>query len=310
MGIKKFVLDNDLGIVLNNKRFKDVTTMKVGGRIKELFYPNNIENLLDVVSYLNKKKRKYLIIGNGSNIIASDNIYKDVVISGKHLVNDIIFKEDFFIVSAFDDLRKIIANLIGKDIATFINLSGIPATIGGALYMNAGAFKSNISDYLIWVECIYENKIIRLFKEDLEFGYRTSIFKNNKYIIVNAAFRIIYENNLILKYNEINNKRKEIHPLNYPNSGSIFKNTDNIKAYKIIKQIGLVDYMIGDATFSNKHANFIINKGNAKAKDIYKLIILAKKRAFVFEKIILEEEVILLNFFSYLFFKIIFKKSK
>lgn len=295
---------------MGNMSFKDITTMKVGGRIKELFYPNSIENLLQVIIYLNKKNKKYKIIGNGSNIIASDNIYKDVVISGKHLVKDIIFKEDYFIVSAFEDLRKVNVNLIQKDISTFINLSGIPATIGGALYMNAGAFKSNISDYLIWVECIFENKLIRLFKEDLEFGYRTSIFKNNKYIIVNAAFKVMYDNNLFLKYKEINNKRKEIHPLNFPNSGSIFKNTDNVKAYKIIQQIGLVDYMIGDATFSNKHANFIINKGNAKAKDIYKLIILAKKRAYVFEKIILEEEVILLNFLSYPIFKITFKKLK
>lgn len=310
MNLTKYVSINGLGIVVNNKKFKDITTMKVGGRIKQLYYPNSLENLLDVIKYLRRNNKKYFVVGNGSNIIANDSNFKDIVICGKHLIKDLIYKDDYFIVSAFADLRKINISLLQQNISTFINLSGIPATIGGALYMNAGAFKSNISDNLVWVECIYEEKIIILKKEELNFSYRDSIFKNNNYIIINAAFKIIHEPNLMLKYNEINAKRKEIHPLEYSNSGSIFKNFDNMKAYKIIQKIGLVNYIIGNATFSDKHSNFIINKGNAKGKDIYRLIILAKKRAYVYEKIILEEEVILLNFSSYSFFKKLFKKLK
>ena len=176
--------------------------------------------------------------------------------------------------------------------------------------MNAGAFKGNISDNLLWVEFIKDGKVIRANKDELTFSYRNSSFKNQNYIILNAAFKIIYSDEVILKYDEINKKRREIHPIEFPNSGSIFKNLCDIKAYKIIQNIGLVNYKIGSITFSDKHSNFIINMGNGKGKDVYKLIILAKKRAYVYEKIVLEEEVILLNFLSYSFYKKLFKKLK
>lgn len=310
MKLVKYIDVNNLGVILKDKFFKDLTTIKVGGKIKFLYYPNSIESLIDVLIFLNRKKLDYFVIGNGSNIVASDRCYKKLVINGKHLIKDIIFKDDYFIVSAFSDLRKVNISLIQKDISTFINLSGIPATIGGAICMNAGAFKSNISDNLVWVEYICDGVIKRSFKDELTFSYRNSSFKNNNFIIINAAFKIIHGNGLMLKYNEINSRRKEIHPLNYANCGSVFKNFENIKAYSIIKKIGLVNYNIGDANFSDKHSNFIINKGNARGNDIYKLIILAKKRAFIYEKIILEEEVILLNFYSYSFFKKLFKNLK
>lgn len=310
MGVTRYIEKHCLGLVLNNKSFKDLTTMKVGGRIKNLYYPNSTESLLKVIKYLNIRKKGYLLIGNGSNIIASDHKYKKFVISGKHLEKDIIFQDNYFIVSAFADLRRINAKLIEKKISTFVNLTGIPGTLGGAIYMNAGAYKSNISDNLLWVKCIENGCLVIKYLEDIDFGYRNSYFKNKNIIILEAAFKIILDNEVILKHQEIINKRNERHPLNYPNSGSIFKNGMNYSAYQIIKKINLVNYYIGGATFSDKHSNFIVNKNKAKAKDIYKLIILAKKRAVVYENIYLKEEVILLNFYTYPFFKIIFKKAK
>ena len=307
MKIENFILENDLGIILKDKRFKDVTTMKVGGKIKKLYFPNSVENLLEVINFLNHKKKKFFVLGNGSNIIASDKPFNTLVICGKHLVKDIIFAEDKFIVSGFADLRAINAKLIQKNISTFLTLSGIPATIGGALVMNAGAFKGNISDNLLWVECIVDGKIEIYEKEQIEFSYRKSSFKNENVIIINAAFKLIEDSNSYIKYQEIIEKRKLIHPLEYPNSGSIFRNIENQKAYTVIRKLNLVDYFIGGATFSDKHANFIINKNNASSNDVYKLIILAKKMAYIYENIVLEEEVILLNFPSYGFYKKIIK---
>ena len=163
--IENYIVKKDLGIVLANRSFKELTTMKVGGKIKCLYYPNSIENLLDVILYLNQNGKRFFVLGNGSNIIASDRTFKDLVICGKHLDFEVIYQSDSFIVSAFSDLRKINSKLLQKNISTFLNLTGIPATIGGAIVMNAGAFGSNISDHLIWVECIKDGKVIKIYKK-------------------------------------------------------------------------------------------------------------------------------------------------
>ena len=295
MNIKKFVNKNGLGIIVENKSFKDLTTIKVGGKIKYLFYPNSIENLKRFIFFLIANKKKYFMIGNGSNIVASDRLFHPVVINGKHIESNLVFFEDFFVCNSFMDMRFLNAKLVEKDISTLINLSGIPATIGGAIMMNAGALNSNVSDSLIWLTVIEDGVVKKYFKEELVFGYRVCSLKSDS-IILEAAFKIKYSSETKILYQEILRKRREKHPLNYPNCGSVFKNPPNIKAYEVIKKIGMSEYVIGDAMFSEKHSNFIVNLGNAKAKDIYDLIILAKKKAVDLLDTELEEEVLLLNF--------------
>ena len=299
MGINKFISKNKLGLVFKDKRFSELTTMKVGGKIKLLYYPSTQENLIRVLEYLHKKRKKYFILGNGSNLIASDRTYYNLVINGKHLVKGIDFKEDYFIVSAFMDLRIVIAKLVEKQISTLTNLAGIPATVGGALVMNAGVFKMNISDNLLWVKYLENGKYMKKDIDEIRFSYRNSEFKKENIVILEAAFSIVKDVETMFIYRNILEKRRERHPLNYPNSGSIFRNCENFPAFELIKKINLDNYRIGGAKFSEKHANFIVNIDKAKAKDIYNLIILAKKRALIFENINLNEEVILLNFPSY-----------
>lgn len=299
MGINRFIVKRGLGIIIKNKKFSDLTTMKVGGKIKTLYYPNNLDSLLIVLDYLQKSHKKFYILGNGSNLIVSDKPYKNLVINGKHLIKSIEYYQDYFIASAFMDLRIIIAKLIENQIATLTNLAGIPATLGGALVMNASAFKQSVSDNLLWVRYIDNGKVVKKDISELKFYYRNSEFKKENIIILEAAFKIIKEPESLFVYRNILEKRRQRHPLNYPNSGSIFRNGDDYFAYEIIRKINLVDYEVGGAKFSEKHANFIINFNNAKAKDIYNLIILAKKRALILENIELREEVILLNFPSY-----------
>ena len=296
MGIKKFISKNKLGLVLTEKKFSELTTIKVGGCISKLYYPISIDNLMTVVEYLHKKRKKYFVIGNGSNIVASDKKFRPLVISGKLLMKSIEFKEDEFVVGAFMDLRIVIAKLVEKQISTLTNLAGIPATIGGAIVMNAGAYKSNISDNLLWVKYLDKGKQYKKNINELAFGYRTSQFKKDNIIILEADFKIINDNETIFNYKKILENRREKHPLNYPNCGSIFRNLENIKAYEVIKKINLVNNPIGGAKFSPLHANFIINFNNATSNDIYRLILLAKKLAKESENIKLNEEVILLNF--------------
>ena len=296
MGIKNYIVRNRLGLVLSDKRFSELTTMKVGGKIKNLYYPTTIDNLVGVINFLNQKKKRFFVLGNGSNIIASDKTFKHLVISGKHLIKSIEFSEDYFIVSAFMDLRIVIARLIERQISTLTSLAGIPATIGGALVMNAGANHENISDNLLWVKYLENGQIIQKNKDELVFGYRNSEFKRYNIIILEAAFKIVKDNETIFNYRKIIEARRSKHPINYPNSGSIFKNFPNKKAYEIIKNLDIVNIRVGGAKFSELHSNFIINIMNAKAKDVFNLIWLAKKRALEFENVNLEEEVILLNF--------------
>lgn len=307
MRINKFISKNQLGLVINDKRFSDLTTIKVGGKIKLLYYPSSVENLIKVIQYLQKRGKKYFMLGNGSNIVASDNTYKNVVINGKHLVKQISFFDDYFVVSAFMDLRIVIAKLIERGISTLVNLAGIPATVGGAIVMNASAFKMNISDNLLWVKYLKDGKEVTKDINDLYFSYRSSELKEENIIVLEAGFKIITDKEVMFIYKNILEKRRNRHPLNYPNCGSIFKNLEKKRAYEVIKDINMADYSIGGAKFSEKHANFIVNYNKAKASDIYKLIILAKKRALILENVTLKEEVILLNFPSY---KLMFKKPK
>lgn len=307
MRINKFISKNQLGLVISDKRFSDLTTIKVGGKIKSLYYPSSVENLIKVIQYLQKRSKKFFMLGNGSNIVASDKTYKNIVINGKHLVKQIAFFDDCFVVSAFMDLRIVIAKLIERGISTLVNLAGIPATVGGAIVMNAGAFKMNISDNLLWVRYLKDGKEVTKDINELYFSYRSSELKEENIIVLEAAFKIITDKEVMFIYKNILEKRRNRHPLNYPNCGSIFKNLEKKRAYEVIKDIYLDDYSIGGAKFSEKHANFIVNYNKAKASDIYKLIILAKKRALILEDVTLKEEVILLNFPSY---KLIFKNLK
>lgn len=307
MRINKFISKNQLGLVINDKRFSDLTTIKVGGKIKLLYYPSSVENLIKVIDYLQKKGKKYFMLGNGSNIVASDKTYKNIVINGKHLVKQIAYYDDYFVVSAFMDLRIVIAKLIERGISTLVNLAGIPATVGGAIVMNAGAFKMNISDNLLWVKYLKDGKEVTKDINDLYFSYRSSELKEENIIVLEAAFKIITDKEVMFIYKNILEKRRNRHPLNYPNCGSIFKNLEKKRAYEVVRDINMADYSIGGAKFSEKHANFIVNYNKAKASDIYKLIILAKKRALILEDVTLKEEVILLNFPSY---KLMFKKLK
>lgn len=294
--MEKFILNNNYGIVRHNVRFSDITTMKVGGLINNLYFPNSINSLIIVVKYLLKYRKKYFVIGNGSNIIASDYKYKRLVICGKYIDDEIKINNDEIYVTAFMDLRKVINFLLKEKIGTFVKLSGVPATIGGALFMNASANGYSIYDDLVSVRFIENGVVKEKSKEELKFSYRKSEFQNSKIIILSAIFKCKYNVNALEEHRKTINMRKEKQPLNFPNSGSIFRNGPSYYAYEIIKKINLVDYKIGNATFSKKHSNFIINLGNARAKDIFKLIFLAKKLAIIYEGIKLKEEVILLNF--------------
>ena len=267
----------NLGIVIEEECFKNLTTIGIGGKIKYLYYPNTINSLKIVYKYILLKKIKYFIIGNGSNIIVSDEYFNGIVISLKNL--------DKYSVS-FDKIsieagakNTLLVKLIKSNIGGFEEIATIPGTIGGLIYNNAGCFNKCISDLLIDVTVLDNTGNVMVLKnEDVKFSYRNSIFKTKNYLILKATFKVNHNSNYEY-YKYLMNERRKKQPIGQKSSGSTFKNSNQLPAWKIIENLNLKGYSINDALISTKHSNFIINKANASFKDILSLINLIKELA-------------------------------
>lgn len=263
----------NIGEVYENVDLKKYTTYKVGETANILALPNNIENLIKLLKYLNKNNIKHKIIGNGSNLIFLGN-YNGVLIKLEKInnitINETIVKAEAGISLIHLALKCSKLGLTGLEFA-----SGIPGTIGGAIYMNAGAYNENMENIVRKVKILDENYNIKeLSKEQLNFDYRTSIFQNKNYICLETELELKKGNteeilDLIEKRKQ---KRIASQPLDYPSAGSVFRNPPNESAWKLIEGIGYKGKIIGGAKVSEKHANFIINIGSATGKDIKKLI--------------------------------------
>lgn len=269
----------EYGILKENVSLKNYNTYKIGGKVKYLIKPYDINNLILLLDYLKTNKINYFIIGKGSNIILPDQDYNGAIILLDNL-SKISIKDNYVNVESGISLNNFILKLVNENIKGLENLCGIPGTLGGAVVQNAGCYNSTISDYLESVTYL-ENGIIKTIKKDeCNFEYRNSIFKKNKNLIVlSCTFKLEKGNkeDMLSIIKEHNLKRKNTQPLLYPNAGSVFKNPINNSAGKLIDELGLKNYHINDAYISEKHANFIINKGNAKSKDIINLIKYIKK---------------------------------
>ena len=279
-------------------KFKDIVSMRVGGKIKHLIYPKDNNSLIKLIGYLNKKKKKYIVIGNGTNIVPSDRYYRGCVISLKKMKEEFIEREDEIELSANYKSSKLAIKMAEKGYDSFVFLGGIPGNIAGATVMNAGAYGSEIKDLIKRVNIIDEYGRVRtVYKNILGFGYRKSLFRFQRWTIISVVLskgkKGAYAINQIKKKRE---ERMNSQPLDMPNSGSVFKNTTNLKAWKMIDEVGLRGYCIGGASFSMKHSNFIINLGNATAQEIYNLVLLAQKKVYEKYKISLETEIIFFNF--------------
>ena len=289
---------NEFGEVLNNISLKDYNTYKIGGNTKYLVKPFNVQALIELIKYLNNNNIKYFVLGGGSNVILPDEDYDGCVILLSNINNVTI--NDFVVnVEAGINLNKFIMELVNNNLSGLENLYGIPGTLGGAIIGNAGCHGSEISELLISVTYL-ENDIIKTMKkEECKYSYRNSIFKGNKNIIVLSAIFNLKKGNKeemlnIMKENQ--QKRINSQPLEYPNAGSVFKNPKDNYAGKLISDANLKDFHINDAYISNKHANFIINKGNATSHDIIELINQVKKEIKEKNHIDLELEQEIINY--------------
>ncbi|MBR3198924.1 MAG: UDP-N-acetylmuramate dehydrogenase [Bacilli bacterium] len=278
---------------ISNALIKDYTTYKLDGFIKEIVFPKDVLELKELLESL--KGKKYKIIGNGSNLIL-DESYDGVLINLKYF-NNIEFNDNIVKVGAGYSLPKFALECANKGLSGLVFAAGIPGTIGGAIYMNAGAYGKEISDILESVTVLDDNLNVKvLTKNELETSYRDSIFKHTNYVCLEAIFCLEYgdKETILKEIREIIETRKAKQPLEYPSAGSVFKNGEGYSAGRLIEKAGLKGTRVGDAEVSLKHANFIVNRGNAKALDVINLIDIIKKKIKEEDNVdlILEQEIL------------------
>lgn len=296
--IALFIKQNNLGNAYKSIPFSKLTTLKIGGNIELLYFPNSINNFIKILKLIRKNKIDYFIIGNGSNVLANDIPYRGIVINLKEIDFKYNLKENYVVASAGMGIAKLIFSLMKDDIGGLEFLIGIPGTIGGMIYMNAGAYGHNISEYIIELRVIDENNDIRVLKrEELDFSYRNSTIKEKNMIVLDAKIKVERKEKEKIKedikiYLE---NRRENQPLQHYNAGCTFKNGD-ISSWKLIDEVGCRGFRIGDAGVSEKHANFLINYGNASAFEMFNLINYLKHKVRDEKNIELDCEWVFVNF--------------
>jgi len=285
------VIFSNVEEIKQDEELKNHCTIGVGGKAKYFIEPTSLKNLREIIDIAKNNKLQYKIIGNGTNILPSDSGYNGLIVCTKKL-NGIFFQQETVKAMAGAKIKELFDFCFQNNLGGLEKIYQIPATIGGAIKMNAGCFGGNISDFLVYVETLKDGKIIRYDKSDCDFGYRTSRFSLENEVIVGAVFKFFSAEkigiaNLAFHYN---NLRKNSQPKG-KTFGSIFKNPKGDFAGKLIENVGLKGKKIGGAIISNKHANFIINNKNASSEDIYNLIQLAKQKVKQKYDISLQEEI-------------------
>ena len=281
--------------IKRKEKFQSHTTMGVGGRIFAYIEVFDECSLIALLKLCQKHKVKYFILGNGSNIIASDKVYYGVVIK---ICLDSLLRKDNKITAGSGVNLFILNRFAIKEGLSGLEWSfGIPGSVGGGIKMNAGCFGHSMSEA---VHCVYYTdgqKIFRKYNKNLDFDYRHSFFSNNNYVILRVIFNIkectkAQINAKCVQYFE---KKRLLQPYSMKSAGSIFKKPEDNFAPVLIEKCNLKGYKIGDAQVSTKHCGFIINLNKAKFSEISKIILKIKKTVFKKFGIMLQEEIIIIE---------------
>lgn len=284
-----------------NEPMKKHTTLRVGGPADVLVIPTSVEDIVSVLDFVKENQVPLTIIGNGSKILVLDEGIEGIVMKLGNKFSE--YKIEGSYITAMSGILVPRLSIIAKDegMSGLEFASGIPASLGGAVYMNAGAYSGEMSDVIEEVTYIdKELNIQTIKKEELEFKYRSSYFKINESdnnIIISAKIKLSQgnEDEISEKMVEYHNSRKQKQPLEYPTAGSTFKRPQGHFVGKLIDDSGLKGYRIGDAQISTKHSGFIVNLGNATSKDMIQLINHIKEVVYDKYEVKLEEEIIILG---------------
>lgn len=287
--------------IRRNEPMKKHTTFRTGGNAAYYFVPSTIEELHSCLKILKANGEAYYLVGNGSNLLVSDSGYDGVVIQLMPGLRQIHVFDDYIEAEAGALLSQIARIALENQLEGFEFAAGIPGTLGGAVVMNAGAYGGEMKHVIHSVKILDENLQIRTIPSDeMEFGYRTSLVKTKKYVVLSAKIILKKGNKALIEEKMLNykNQRTEKQPLEFPSAGSTFKRPEGYFAAKLIDDAGLRGAAIGGAQVSEKHCGFIINQNQATAEDIYRLMLYIRKQVFSQTGIQLQPEVCMLGEFK------------
>lgn len=277
-------------MIQTNYPLKNITTIGLGGVCKEFICPCTIEDLLKI-----KKPNNHIYIGNGSNVCFITDYYNGLIISLKRMKRSISHDNNYIYCSSNISCNKLTRYLYNNQISGFEFLHGIPGSIGGAIYMNAGAFDNEILDHVHSIKLVDSNsRLYDIYSKDLNYSYRTSNIDKKSIIIGVTLYNRVKEFDSNLLHN-LNSIRKNTQPVNQLSCGCIFKNPKNNHAAKLIECVELSGMKVGGIYISRKHSNYFINDGTGTYSDFLELIEIVKKRVLDKYNIRLQEEVILVK---------------
>lgn len=290
---------NEECTVLTDEPLKNHCSFRIGGNAEILVVPKNEKVLCSILKYAKERAVRYRILGNGSNVLISDEGLRGIVIKLMNGLSDLIYLGDGIIAcGAGVSLTKLCNFALSHSLTGLEFAYGIPGTVGGAVYMNAGAYGGEIKNSLISVRSVDKNGTVEETPvEKLDLAYRHTSFMSNGRIITAAYFKLAEGNSdeISDKMNELMNKRKSSQPLDYPSAGSTFKRPPVGYAAAHIDECGLKGRAVGGASVSTKHAGFVINTGDATFSDVINLMDIIKDEVLKQHGVLLEPEVEILK---------------
>ncbi len=279
--LAKELIEAEVGTVLENEALARYTTMKIGGPADILVMPSSVVGVEKTLYLVKKYHIKWTAIGRGSNLLVSDNGIEGVVIRLGEGLEHLEVEGTTVRVGGGYPLIKLSTLLSRQGLAGLEFASGIPGSMGGAVYMNAGAHKSDVSEVLTRAHIMFDDGTMKwLTKEEMEFSYRTSVLQTKRSgIVVEAELQLKAGNReeIVSIMQKNKDYRRETQPWNHPCAGSIFRNPLPHFAGDLVEKAGLRGYQIGGAKISEMHGNFIVNAGSASAQDVLDLIAFVKK---------------------------------
>ena len=278
---------------------KNKNTYQIDTTTRYFYEPDSIDDLKSFLTFAKENQWEYFVIGNGSNLILSDTMYPGIVVKlDSNEFRDIKYQENKVTVGAGVMMNKLSYDILDHGLSGLEWASGIPGSIGGSIFGNAGAYNSETFEFLESVTYLTKDgECITKSKEELSHGYRTTWFKEHpENIIVRATFVLPNgnKNESLELIKDRFERRKASQPIDKPSAGSVFRNpSPELASWKLIDEVGLKGYRIGDAMVSEKHANFIVNMGHATGKDIKSLIKLIEEKVKKEKNIdlVLEQEI-------------------
>ena len=270
---------HEFGLIHHNVSMKSLCSFRVGGFVDTVFYPSSVESLQKAVRLIKNHILPYKIWGNGTNLLPSDDPYAGIVIKLSRL-NEIRFEHDHCIAQAGASLIACAYFAAYRNLSGLEFAYGIPASVGGATVMNAGAYQHDVFEVIDAVHVLKDDQLQWLAPETFSASYRESAFQHTDWIVLGVRFKLTQSDRsaIFALMEDRKHRRKQSQALDYPSAGSVFKNPPQLQAWALVDQVGLRGFRHGGACVSQKHSNFIVNDQNASAQDIKELIELVQER--------------------------------